>query len=70
MKTKKIMDPQPPERYEYRGDDGGNPHLPKKSGHYWMNGYAMWRPLKSKCPNNIVGVKMVSNKWYWILDEL
>ncbi len=31
-------------KYEYRGDDGGNELLPKKSGHYWMNGYAMWRP--------------------------
>ena len=31
-------------KYEYRGDDGGNELLPKKSVHYWMNGYAMWRP--------------------------
>ena len=32
------------EKYEYRGDDGGNELLPKESGHYWINGYAMWRP--------------------------
>jgi hypothetical protein len=33
-------------RYEYKGDDGGNKFLSKKSGHYWVNGYAMWRPQK------------------------
>lgn len=31
-------------KYEYKGNDGGNSLLPNKSGHYWMNGYAMWRP--------------------------
>jgi len=44
FRTMRPMNEQPPAGYEYKGDDGGNPLLPKKSGHYWMNGYAIWRP--------------------------
>lgn len=33
-----------PTSYLYRGNDGGNEYLPELSGHYWMNGYAIWRP--------------------------
>ena len=34
----------PPDEYLYRGNDGGNEYLPNDSGHYFTNGYAIWRP--------------------------
>lgn len=34
-----------PSGYVYRGYDK-NPYLPEFSGHYWMNGYAIWRPKR------------------------
>lgn len=49
-------------KYEYRGDDGGNKLQPKQSGHYWMNGYAMWRP--KICPYGKVGDRLwVRETW-------
>lgn len=55
MQTRRVI--RMPEgiaaKYEYKGDDGGNELLPKQSGHYWMNGYAMWRP--KLCPYGKVG---------------
>lgn len=50
------------EKYEYRGDDGGNELLPKESGHYWINGYAIWRPnLKYQVGDRI----WVKETWNW-----
>lgn len=49
-------------KYEYMGNDGGNGLLPKKSGHYWMNGYAMWRP--DLCSFGEVGDKI------WVRESL
>lgn len=51
--TRRVMRRQPPKGYTYRGDDGGNPLVPKDSGHYWTNGYAMWRPRL--CPYGVPG---------------
>ena len=54
-------------KYEYRGNDGGNELLPKLSGHYWMNGYAMWRP--KKCPYGVVGDRLYLQEPYQITTE-
>ena len=62
-------------KYEYKGDDGGNHLMPEKSGHYWINGYAMWRP--DKCPYGVVGdcfeitgkkVKKEKGIWVWVIE--
>ncbi|KKL20146.1 hypothetical protein LCGC14_2458390 [marine sediment metagenome] len=56
------------DKYEYRGYDGGNELMPESSGHYWMNGYAMWRPSKrgEDIENSNVKAKKVRGKWVWI----
>ena len=54
-------------KYEYSGNDGGNELLPKLSGHYWMNGYAMWRP--KKCPYGVVGDRLYLQEPYQITTE-
>lgn len=45
--TRRVITPQPPKGYSYRGNEY-NPLLPKFDSHYWMDGYAMWRP--ATCP--------------------
>jgi hypothetical protein len=52
-------------KYEYRGYDGGNELLPKKSGHYWMNGYAMWRADRIDKEENMTARRR-NNKWVWV----
>ena len=54
--TRRVLKKQPPTVFDYKGDDGGNPLLPKDSGHYWMDGYAMWRPRR--CPYGQVGDRL------------
>ncbi|KKN18503.1 hypothetical protein LCGC14_0954990 [marine sediment metagenome] len=53
---RRVLKKQPPTGFDYKGDDGGNPLLPKDSGHYWMDGYAMWRPRR--CPYGQVGDRL------------
>ncbi len=67
--TRRVMNPQPPMGYIYKGDDGGNPHLPKHSGHYWMNGYAMWRPRIKYAIGDRLYLKE-PHYWYgaWVKD--
>jgi len=57
-------------KYEYRGYDGGNELMPEYSGHYWMNGYAFWRPLKcgKDIENPRVKAKKVRGKWVWVIE--
>ena len=59
------------DKYEYRGYDGGNELMPKKSGHLWMSGYAMWRPPKcgKDIENSNVKAKKVRGKWVWVLES-
>lgn len=56
-------------KYEYKGNDGGNPLLPTESGHYWMNGYAIWRPPKCQCPHNATKAKKVRGIWVWVIED-
>ncbi len=55
-------------KYEYKGDDGGNELLPKQSGHYWMNGYAMWRP--KLCPYGKVGDRLWVRETFAYMQNL
>ena len=57
-------------KYEYRGYDGGNELMPDSSGHYWMSGYAMWRPPKCSedIENPFVKAKKVRGKWMWVIE--
>ncbi len=54
--TRRVLRKQPPAHWVYKGDDGGNPYLPRESGHYWMDGYACWRP--KLCPYGQVGDRL------------
>ena len=54
--TRRVIKPQPPFGFAYKGNDGGNPYLPKLSSDYWMNGCAVWRPRH--CPYGQVGDRL------------
>ena len=64
--TRQVMPQQPPRGYKYRGDDGGNPFLLKDSGHYWTNGYAVWRPKLSRygVAGDLLWVRETTKTWW------
>ncbi len=53
--TRRVFKKQPPKGFVYKGDDS-NPYLPGESTHYWMDGYAFWRPRL--CPYGQVGDRL------------
>ncbi len=67
--SRRVIKPQPPNGYTFKGSDGGNPLLPNDSEYYWMNGYAIWRPRNKYQVGDRLWVRETWKKLHPIMDR-